>query len=256
MDRGLSRLGELKSWLCHLYLSGLCAALCIYKSAASLFDYEDSVRQDWPSASCLNGCSNVPLFAPGPGGVPWTSSANPMDLTLKIFLSNLTACRDTHCCHLVIALISAVVMLCLFFPDVLVCPSSTRQHHWELECTTYFTQWKHAITGAAMWMMLGTWQVNPGAWTAIQMGRLPWSFGGPKECKHKGPIMKEGVEVSEEMGKAGNTARSDGFQNWIFPQNSRIDLQAMGQDICLKSPCFHVFCYSRHRKFMGFWTTL
>lgn len=69
------------------------------------------------------------------------------------------------------------------------------------------------------------------------------------------PIYERGGRSQWRRWEKGNTARSDGFPELDFPLEPPGGRQAMRQDICLKS-LSAVFCYSRHRIFMQFWTTL
>ena len=124
------------------------------KSIASLFDYEDSVRQDWPGAPRLMAVQMSHCSGPQSWSTPDPSHQQILvDLTLKIS-------PESHCFvgHSLLSsghstFISAVVMLCLFFPDVLVCPSSTHcQHHWVLNAQLTSPRVYTLFTGAAVWI--------------------------------------------------------------------------------------------------------
>ena len=150
-----------------LYTSGLSCLMHLIKVRAALLNYEDSVRRDWPSPPCLMAVQTSHCSGPQSWSTPASSHQQILlDLTLKIS-------PESHCFvgHSLLSsghstFVSAVVMLYLFFPDVLVCPSSTR---WVLgvECTTYFTQSVHTPHRGSPVNTLGThgkgepwWQVN------------------------------------------------------------------------------------------------
>ena len=216
----------------------------LIKVLAALLNYEDSVRQDWLSASCLMAVLTSHCSGPQSWSTPDSSHQQILlDLTLKIS-------PESHCFvgHSLLSsahgtFISAVVMLCLFSPDVPVFPSYTR---WVLgvECTTYFTQSVHTLHRGSPVNTLGThgkgepwWQVN-----CHSNGELTLIIEVDQvNVITRVPIYERGGRSQWRRWEKENTARSDGFPDLDFRVEPPGGRQAMRQDVYLKSLCLWYF---------------